>query len=385
MARPLTTTEKLVLALVREQPVEQPADGIDDARLLELLRYHRLWGAAYRALAQLPPGVREQVERNFTQQRLQTLVAASALPAVADLLEEAGVPVVVVKGPAVAAAYDHPELRMFEDIDVLVPPHGFRAGVEALERAGFDVIDRNWELIEQLYAGELAFAARGRGTVDLHWHLLYLQSKRDEYSLPTADLFTRARPIEIKGRRYSTLGVADTIVHLALHACREGGDRLIWLKDIDQVIRRETPEWSEVAAVARSARAGLPVSLLLLRLHRVLGTPLDRSAVRAMAPAGWGRASAALDAVFPAFRSAGFGNPATLLARSTTSSVRGTLVRAGSGMAVRARGLLTQGRLDRRGPADPDDPGSLRFPAGTAAMRERFLERVAAEAGGEAA
>jgi hypothetical protein len=380
MARHLTSTEKLVLALVREQPVERPVHDLDEERLLELLRYHRLWGAAHRSLAQLPPGVRAEVERNFTQQRLQTLVATAALPAVADLLEEAGVPVVIVKGPAVAAAYDHPELRMFEDIDVLVPPAAFRAAVEALERAGFDIVDRNWELIERLYAGELAFAARGRGTVDLHWHLLYLQSKREEYSLPTADLFVRARPIEIKGRRYSTLGVADTIVHLALHACREGGDRLIWLKDIDQVIRHTPPDWRQVAAVARETRAGLPVSLVLRRLERVLGTPVDRAALRAMAPAGWVRASAALDALFPAFRSAGFGNPATLLARSTTTSVRGTLARAGGGMAVRARALVTQGRLGRQGPADPDDPGSLRFPAGTAATRERFLDRVAAEA-----
>ena len=62
-----------------------------------------------------------------------------------------------------------------------------------------------------------------------------------------------------------TFDAVDTTLHVALHACFAGADRLGWLVDLDRVVRAMTPDCDELVRRAETWSAGLPVGLAALR------------------------------------------------------------------------------------------------------------------------
>ena len=78
------------------------------------------------------------------------------------------------------------------------------------------------------------------------------------------------------------LGREDQLVQLAVHAHKHGFSRLIWLKDIDLLVRSEgdRADWDLVTRAAR--REGVVGSLWysLSLISGLLGTPLPVSAAR---------------------------------------------------------------------------------------------------------
>jgi hypothetical protein len=65
-------------------------------------------------------------------------------PAETSTCGQAGVPWLVVKGPALAELHGAPDLRAYSDLDVLVPSAAFGDALAALESAGAAVLARNW-------------------------------------------------------------------------------------------------------------------------------------------------------------------------------------------------------------------------------------------------
>ena len=85
----------------------------------------RLAGMALAAIGdgslEAPSVVRDRLEHSHRQWMLQDLALERRLLAVTEALEEAGIPSVVVKGPAVAHTfYPDPSWRAFGDIDILI-------------------------------------------------------------------------------------------------------------------------------------------------------------------------------------------------------------------------------------------------------------------------
>ena len=137
-----------------------------------------------------------------------------------------------MKGPVLAEhCYPAAELRTYEDLDLLVRPRDFEVTIDALEHAGFDLVDRNWALIRDERRAQLHLRLPMGTIADVHWHLLNRGSVRRAFAVPTDELFARSRTLDVAGTTVSTLGRVDTLLHLCLHATLSGGDRLIWSKD----------------------------------------------------------------------------------------------------------------------------------------------------------
>ena len=83
------------------------------------------------------------------------------------VLDAAGIPWVLVKGPALdLGVYPVPHLRSYVDVDVLVPPRHFRAGLDALTAAGWDHVVRNWVLARDVMASEITLDRAGGSVID---------------------------------------------------------------------------------------------------------------------------------------------------------------------------------------------------------------------------
>ena len=114
--------------------------------------------------------------RDITRQNLIWLQEWQQL---LQLLDEAAIPVISFKGPALAlTAYGNLTLREFHDLDLLVHPADVVRAKDILQRAGYTlwtpVLGDSEQALLQSNNRQLRFTHPVRGTtVDLHWGLLH--------------------------------------------------------------------------------------------------------------------------------------------------------------------------------------------------------------------
>ena len=293
-------------------------------------------------------------------------------------LGDADIPWMVFKGPTLAEpVHGSAQHRSYGDLDVLVPGSSLRQALSALEATGSRLTDRNWSLIDDHFKGEVHLALPSGTQLDLHWHLFNDPTRRELFPVSIDELFTRSREVNVSGRAVRTLSLADTVVYVSMHTLHSGGDRLIWLKDIERLLALAEVEPTEVASRARAWRAEIAVVSALHRTELTFGPVAHADTLRkscgehrawmALASRAWRRS--------PAEREDGQGS----LGRIISRSIRRT-------QAECFRELLRRGILHLRhrreepeeGPRQfpAEDPRSARFESGGEARREAFLQRV---------
>lgn len=209
-------------------------------------------------------------------------------------LRTAGVPVVVLKGPAVATwLYEEP--RPYIDVDLLVPPERVDEAVMCLSALGFgsngpgpDAVGREagWRN-EQSLAGPLGCV------VDLHHRLVGVPSAVRCWRVLSA----RTVELELPDGAVPVLAPAARAAHLALHAAQSGPADGQALEDLRRGLAQLPGAlWEDAADVAReldaepafaaglrlvpdgsvlAGRLGLPTSLDVELAVRLTGGPQD--------------------------------------------------------------------------------------------------------------
>jgi hypothetical protein len=179
----------------------------------------------------------------------------------------------VIKGPAaVELLYGAPGRRAYQDLDVLVEPAAFRDVLAALERAGATMLDRNWMMLRKELRGEIHLGLPRGTSLDLHWNLINMN--RGQMWIDSSEVLQRSERRDLGGVIVPVLDPADTLVHLAVHAAVSGGDRLLWLKDIERAATILDPPWELVVERARHWQVAAPAGLILGRAREVLGAPI---------------------------------------------------------------------------------------------------------------
>lgn len=126
-------------ALSGRRPVDWP-------RFLSLATSHHVIPSAYQALktaaqedgAVVPGEFLSYLHREYMAIAAHNLRATDALCRLQRLLAQEGIPLVPIKGPALAIlAYGSTSMRQFEDLDVLVRPGDLLRAVGLLEREGY--------------------------------------------------------------------------------------------------------------------------------------------------------------------------------------------------------------------------------------------------------
>jgi hypothetical protein len=292
------------------------------AALAEAAKFHRTVGSVQACAAR--DGVRlEDLSRLHRAALARQVVVLQALRGVDRALRGAGVEFLVLKGPVLAeVVYDRGGRRFYEDLDILVRTTDFAPALEALEARGATVSDPGWPYARDELAGEVRLTSG----VDLHWHFVYEDWARAQLSIAMNDVIDRARRTVVSGVDVLTLDPIDNLVYIALHACIEGGDRLMWLKDVEQAVLNDRPQWDAVVDRAFEWSANLHLGTMLLRSRRLLNTPVPDDVIHALIPSrAWRALLAAADRSFPIHEWTGRQTAATLLARATRKSPRATV------------------------------------------------------------
>jgi Uncharacterised nucleotidyltransferase len=239
-------------------------DAAERHALFDMAELHRVAGQLANSYRKADVAVPERLAQLRQRAALRHLHVLKAMASTGQALDRAGVPWLVVKGPALAGYwYRDGTAREYHDLDLLVPPSSLATAVDALGEVGFLERNRNWTGLRAVGMGEVPLTD-GRVTIDLHWSLVNFERERRQVRLDTCALLERRIVVQLGSVTAPTLSPEDTFAHLVLHTGLAGARLLVHLSDIHVV--GAAIDWS--AAMARLAD---------LRLDRMAAVVIDRS------------------------------------------------------------------------------------------------------------
>jgi len=183
------------------------------------------------------------------------------LAAIMTRFEAAGIPALVFKGPALAVvAYGNPTIRAYSDLDILIPRSNVVSAAELLIADGFDVYSYKREVFERsFFSNKSENFYSDRASVDLHWTL---QDRWFPFGPDEEVLWSRTENFSLKGRDFRTLGAADHLLFLCVHASKHGWPSLAAVVDVATFLKMR-PELNPLALIDEAARLGCNRMVLL--------------------------------------------------------------------------------------------------------------------------
>ncbi|MGE4014670.1 MAG: nucleotidyltransferase family protein, partial [Alphaproteobacteria bacterium] len=217
----------------------------------------------------------------WLRNQLQMARGAKAI----DALQRHGIPVILLKGAAMAAAYlDDPTVRPMSDIDVLVPTERLHDALLALRQGGWTP---HPQMSDRMIAEDIArwspswdFRDSTATSVDLHWHVMHLSMQPDA----DADFWAASQETGFGGRCVRTLCAADHVLHSLSHGMSWQEGAIRWVPDSLMVLRKagETFDWLRLIEQAEKRRLIEFVRAGIDYLHREFAAPVPDDVLNRM-------------------------------------------------------------------------------------------------------
>ena len=274
-----------LVALLRNSPQPAPSlspegwqqflDLLQPHRVLPLLAFHlRSWPEECRP----PQEVMSQLNRLLIFTVARTVHAGRQIGAVADAMRAAGIPAIILKGPALArTVYPDPALRQSVDIDLLVRPADVFAAEAVLEEMGYQC---SLKLSEKLQdAHNEGFEAPNDGLyLELHWVLDY-----DAGLFPDQwydRLFDRRITSTTDGISIDVMNPVDHLLYLVFHnVFQHRAIRLDWVFDTALMMDVLHPpeDWEEFIDTAYRHHIRIPTELATTASTLWIGTQIPET------------------------------------------------------------------------------------------------------------
>lgn len=206
----------------------------------------------------------------------KSLFLASELIRVLNCLDALRIAAISYKGIVLSETYyGDIAMRQAGDIDLFVR-------MEDVERVKNAVRDLGFSSRTQIPPGaEAAYLASGyectfdstagKNLLELQWAL---QPRFYAVDFDMQGLFKRAVNARVVGRALKTPSDEDLLIVLSLHAAKHAWEKLIWLCDIAQIMKRQSVKWDQVQLQARELGIERILHVTLLLANRLLAREL---------------------------------------------------------------------------------------------------------------
>ena len=215
------------------------------------LLYHRLRALDFRGV---PQPVRRKLTDTFGINAIRNVLLTQELVRVLTQLGAAGVPVIPLKGIALAESlYGDPALRTCADLDILVHPKFLVESLHLLQSSGYKARCGEPALLRLLarYGKDCALMREDpRSVYPLQVHCGLIWGGPAERRL-LAELWSDAAPRPFHAAPAYALSPEWEFLYLAVHAARHGLFPFKWLVDLDWLSVRGGLDWKKVQEKAR--------------------------------------------------------------------------------------------------------------------------------------
>jgi hypothetical protein len=219
----------------------------------------------------VPEPVRETLAGAYRDAVYASLLRDSTRSRVCRRLDQQMIPVILLKGAALALLYyDDPATRPMRDLDLLVPEERVEEAARCLEEEGFR---SRYRAPPRRRDYHQVYIHTGNGAVvELHWpRQLIGQASPDTI----ARIWREALPLRSNEPALS-LRLGDMIPLLCAHmTVHHRYARVLWLYDLHRVLlATDEAEAAHARDAAERWRLAPCTALSLLRVHRLFDTPL---------------------------------------------------------------------------------------------------------------
>lgn len=237
-----------------------------------------------------PRAVQERLDRRLADGIAGQLILGRELGRLLRHFEREGVPVIPLKGPALAEMlYPHPALRPASDLDLLIRREALVTVDGLLQALGYRRFAdaHSWDFDLQ-HDRATVYAGPAGVHVDLHWSLLsdprYAWNEREE-----ARVWDRAIKVPVAGQAALGLSAEDLLLYLAVHlGVHHGLTGLLWYWDIARLLTgwADRLDWDTVVARASRWRVRTALSFALLGCDMFFGASAPAAVMSRLEPRG---------------------------------------------------------------------------------------------------
>ncbi|MFB0535256.1 MAG: nucleotidyltransferase family protein [Anaerolineae bacterium] len=243
----------------------------------------------------LPPSVKQDLRLVCYYHAGRNLLLLHKLEDVVGHLAAESVPVILLKGAALAkTVYGNDAVRPMADLDLLVQREHVSTALRVLSALGYEPAHAEFRAgYVVTYRNEVMLVKPGEVNVpiEIHWSLfspLYYQ-----HAVPMDWFWQTALPASVGDVPTWILGPEAQVLHLCshmlLHHGHEGEPRLLWLHDVAEVIAfyQEQIDWDQLLAQAQAYDLVLPVQWILTRVGDEWHAPIPTDVLerlRALCP-----------------------------------------------------------------------------------------------------
>lgn len=264
--------------------------------LVPLARRHGLSGLLYKSIqavepSDVPPTILTALHENYLNGRLLQRLAYEELSALLDAFARAEIPVIVLKGAALAKTiYADAALRPFGDLDLLVHANDFARAADILRARDFQSTTEVEEGRDNALWGQQVFFRAGNhpAHIELHSQLFVLPYFRQRASLDW--FWQHTATFSFVAHAAKMFDADANLMYLSAHrALHHGKARLIWAYDIALLLAREEKrvDWETLLETAQRFGLGYALRFALDETVQVWQSELPTAArekLRAIRP-----------------------------------------------------------------------------------------------------
>ena len=238
----------------------------------------------------MPSDVWQEIQSDFLVAVGPSVARDDELKRILLALEEIEVPVVLLKGAALAlTVYPYPVLRLMGDLDLWIPQECVEAAKAALASSGY--VSRAGEArpqpLQDALDGETQMIGQRpqTGLVELHWRIFAGEWVRYAARIDEAAIWERK--IRLDELPAYHLAPEDAILHTCLHFAvnhQFAGLGLRPFLDLAMMVQNWTVPWEVVVGRARAWQVSTPTWLVLDLLGKFSAEMQDQLPIRALRP-----------------------------------------------------------------------------------------------------
>ncbi len=266
-----------IRSAIAPQGLEKPVDW---EVVLRLADHHGISSLLYQKLAPVseavPSNALEMLRKQYETNVHKSLFLTRELIRILDCVDALGIELIPYKGVVLSEVYyGDMALRPSGDMDFFVRRRDVWRIKKAVCDLGYTPRVAIPEDAEQDYIAsgyECAFdGPAGKNLLELQWAL---QPRFYAVDFDMDGLFDRAVNVTVGGRSVKTPSAEDLLLLLAVHAAKHVWARLIWLCDIEQILKRDDLNWDWVQSQGRELGIERILRVTLLLTNRFLGTTI---------------------------------------------------------------------------------------------------------------